>query len=194
MWDRTITVGSSGKTFGVTGWRVGWLIGSSSLIKSCIMTMSRTVFCVSTPLQEAIARSIENAIQNGYFENTRKAYLARREKLLSICEEIGCPVAIPQGGFFMLVNFEPFLKDKKILSHINVGISEEDPSQKESLDFAFCKWMTSVLGVTGIPPSAFYVSEENKKDSNTWVRFCFAKDEKTLENAHQRLLKLLKYK
>jgi kynurenine aminotransferase len=51
MWERTITVGSSGKTFGVTGWRVGWLIGPEALIKVTTCALARTVFCVSTPIQ-----------------------------------------------------------------------------------------------------------------------------------------------
>jgi aspartate/methionine/tyrosine aminotransferase len=51
MWERTITVGSAGKTFGVTGWRVGWLIGDRSLIKSILAIQARTVFTTPTPLQ-----------------------------------------------------------------------------------------------------------------------------------------------
>lgn len=50
-WERTITVGSGGKTFGTTGWRIGWLIGPKHLIGAALSAQTRIVFCVNTPLQ-----------------------------------------------------------------------------------------------------------------------------------------------
>jgi kynurenine aminotransferase len=51
FWNRTITIGSAGKTFGVTGWRVGWLIGPQELLAPALAAHTRIVFCVNSPLQ-----------------------------------------------------------------------------------------------------------------------------------------------
>jgi len=67
MWERTITVGSAGKSFAATGWRVGWLIGPESMIKPTLAASTRIVFCTNSPLQEAAAAGLEQVKQRGFF-------------------------------------------------------------------------------------------------------------------------------
>ena len=57
MWDRTITIGSAGKTFSVTGWKLGWAIGPQDLIRNCQVVHQNCVYTCPTPLQDAVARS-----------------------------------------------------------------------------------------------------------------------------------------
>ena len=56
MWDRTITIGSAGKTFSVTGWKLGWAIGPDNLIRNCQVAHQNCIYTCNTPCQEAVAR------------------------------------------------------------------------------------------------------------------------------------------
>ena len=59
MWDRTITIGSAGKTFSVTGWKLGWAVGPAHLISNCGVVHQNCVYTCPTPIQEAVARGFE---------------------------------------------------------------------------------------------------------------------------------------
>lgn len=69
FWKRTITVGSAGKQFSATGWRVGWLIGPADLIRACLAASTRVTFCTNSPLQEAAAAGFEQADEQQFFES-----------------------------------------------------------------------------------------------------------------------------
>ena len=90
--SRTITVGSAGKTFGCTGWRIGWLIGQPHLIKYAAAANTRVVFSCVSPLQEAVAVAFEQAEKHGYYEATVKAYQERMKTLNKVWDELGLPV------------------------------------------------------------------------------------------------------
>lgn len=70
MFERTISVGSAGKIFGVTGWKIGWCVGSAELIETVWRVHQFIPFCVATPLCEATAVAFEKASQSDYFEKT----------------------------------------------------------------------------------------------------------------------------
>lgn len=192
MWERTITIGSAGKTFGVTGWRIGWTIGPAELIKPVVGTHSRTVFCTVTPLQDAVARCLTLAPTNDYFEQTRFAYQRKRDILVSIFTELGLPVTIPQGSFFMLANMSRLVPEYGGMAQLQTRPSEEVPSTMETLDYSIARWLTSEIGVTGIPTSAFYAPERAHLAKH-WIRFCFAKSEDTLAQVKERLQGLRPY-
>lgn len=103
MWERTITVGSAGKSFACTGWRVGWLIGPQSLIGPTLAAQTRIVFCTNSPLQEAAAAGLEEAGKRGYWEQTVKEYEERRNVLLKYFDEVGLKYSTPYGSYFVLV-------------------------------------------------------------------------------------------
>lgn len=188
MWERTLTFGSGGKTFGVTGWRIGWIIGSAELIKPILAIQARTVFTTPTPLQDAVALGFEQGHKNGYFAQMRHDYQRRRDKAVAIFKELGLPVAIPHGSYFFMVD------TKKIRVDLPPRSSEEvsDPTIMESRDYAICRWLTTEIGVTAIPPSAFY-SPENTAMAANMIRICFCKTDETLDAAQDRLKKLLPY-
>ncbi|CAG8449271.1 2694_t:CDS:2 [Diversispora eburnea] len=184
MWERTITVGSGGKTFGTTGWRVGWLIGHKELIATALAAHTRVVFCVNSPLQEALAVSLECAETNDYYENNIAKYEAKREKLCTALSDAGLPYTIPQGSYFILANS----------AKIQVPEDYEFPEiiKKRPRDFKVCYWMAKEIGVVAIPPSEFYC-EENRYLAKDYVRFAFCKTDETLDAAAKALLKLRNY-
>jgi kynurenine aminotransferase len=103
MWERTITVGSAGKSFACTGWRVGWLIGPESLIGPTLAAQTRIVFCTNSPLQEAAACGLEQAEQRGYFKKQIEEYTERRDVLVKYFDELGLKYSLPYGSYFILV-------------------------------------------------------------------------------------------
>jgi kynurenine aminotransferase len=90
-------VGSAGKTFGCTGWRIGWLIGQEHLIKYVAAAHTRIVFTCVSPLQEAIAVAFEKAEQEGYYVRTVAEYQERMQTLNKVWDELGLPVP-SRGG------------------------------------------------------------------------------------------------
>lgn len=188
MWERTITVCSAGKAFGVTGWRVGWLFGPKELIKNVVSNHARTVFCVATPLQEAVARSFEKATELGYFEQQRQLYKKQRDKLVEIFGKLGIPVAVTQGSYFLMANTENLQIDAKPIHWEEFS----DPNIMEPHDYTVCRWLTTEIGVTAIPPSSFYDSE-NRDLARNLARFCFCKTDETISAAEKRLSKLSEY-
>ncbi|CAG8465198.1 9239_t:CDS:2 [Dentiscutata heterogama] len=175
LWERTITVGSGGKTFGTTGWRVGWSIGPKNLIKTVLAAQTRI---------EAIAISIEEADTHDYYEENIVLYEQRREKLCKALSDAGLPYTIPQGSYFILANTK----------RINIPENYEYPEvlNGRPRDFKVCYWMAKEIGVVAIPPSEFY-SEENRHLGEDYARFAFCKTDETLEAAAKALLKLKKY-
>lgn len=90
-WERTVTVGSAGKAFSCTGWRIGWLIGPSDLIRSCLAASTRVTFSTNSPLQEAAAEGLEKAGEKRFFENQREWYEKLKDTLLKQLDKLGLP-------------------------------------------------------------------------------------------------------
>ncbi|CAG8696417.1 11101_t:CDS:2, partial [Gigaspora margarita] len=177
LWEHTITLGSC-KTFGVTGWRVGWLIGPQNLISPVLAAHMRIVF------SEAIAISLEKADKQNYYEINCQLYEERREKFMKILSDVGLPYTIPQGSYYILVN----------TSKIRIPLNYQYPPEIhfQTKDYKFCYWMTKEIGVVSIPLSEFY-SEENKWLAQDYVRFAFCKSDDILDQAAISLQKLKNY-
>jgi len=184
MWDRTITVGSAGKTFSVTGWKIGWLIGSATLIQASKLAHARIAFCVATPLQEAVAVGFEKEVVNNFFEEQTAMFEKKKNYILDVFQEIGLPYSEPNGSYFCLVN----------TSSLNLpdSLNLASESSEETRDWKICKWLTTEIGVAAIPPSVF-CDESHKYIVKDWARFCFCKTDETLTQAAERLQSLRKY-
>ena len=143
IFARTITVGSAGKTFGCTGWRIGWLLGPEHLIKYVLAAHTRVVFTVNSPLQEAAAIAFEKAADEGYFKKTVEEYKERMHTFNSIWDELGLPYTVPQGGYFVLVNFSKVKipKDYPLPDTVTVGRAK---------DFGMAYWLTKEIGVVAM--------------------------------------------
>jgi len=120
MWDRTITLGSAGKTFSVTGWKIGWAYGPAPLIRNLQMVHQNSVSTCPTPLQEGVARSFEVELARlgqpeSYFLSLPRELKEKRDFMAKFLSEAGMRPTIPEGGYFMLADWSP-LTDKVDLS------------------------------------------------------------------------------
>lgn len=175
MWDRTITIGSAGKTFSVTGWKLGWSIGPEHLIKHLQTVMQNTLYTCPTPLQEAVAQGLLLNYKlmgqpDCYFSSLAEELEGKRDRLAAILREAGMTPVIPEGGYFMLVDVTPLNQD---LSHMG---------EDEAYDYKFVKWMIKEKKLAAIPVTAF-VGEESKEQFEKYIRLCFIKEDSTLEAA-----------
>ncbi len=171
MWERTITLGSAGKTFSVTGWKIGWAIAPEPLAHAVLMAHQWIPFAVTTPLQEAVGAAFEQVEERNYLHELSVMYQGKRDILLSALIEVGFPPVTPHGSYFILVD----------TTNLDTPLPTDDPR-----DVQICRWLTKEIGVTAIPPSAFYSPEHGHLAANV-ARFCFCKTDAILEAAATRL-------
>lgn len=113
MWERTITIGSAGKTFSMTGWKLGWAYGPSYLIKNLCVVHQTAIYTCATTVQEAVARGFEHEISvfetpDSYFQNMSKELKPKMNYLYKILKENGLKPILPDGGYFMIADWTPF--------------------------------------------------------------------------------------
>jgi aspartate/methionine/tyrosine aminotransferase len=166
MWERTLTLNSVGKTFSVTGWKIGWAVGPAALNQALRAAHQWVTFATSTPTQEATAVALEQAPAQGYYDQLRAEYAERRRLLREILEGIGLPTLPVEGSYFISADIGA------------LGFHD---------DGAFCRFLTTEIGVAAIPTSAFYVQPAS---APPFARFCFAKKRETLLAAGERLQRL----
>lgn len=176
MWDRTITIGSAGKTFSVTGWKIGWSYGPAKIMRNLQMVHQYTVGNCAAPLQEAVALAFEHELPrinspDCYFNILKQELLLKRNYMVTFLKETGFDITLPEGGFFITANWTK-LESKADLS------TETDAYR----DFRFTKWMTKNILLLGLPTSAFF-TQPNKLLGENFVRYCYMKKEETLRRA-----------
>ncbi len=174
MAERTITLGSAGKTFSVTGWKIGWAIAPPSLAHALFLAHQWIPFSVATPLQEAVAVAIEQGEANGYFPWLAAMYQAKRDRLLAALRDVGLTPVTPDGSYFILFD----------TSRLPVSVSAG-----ERRDVAVCRWLTTEVGVAAIPPSPFY-SAPHQPLADNLARLCFCKTDEMLDEAALRLARI----
>ncbi|KAJ2946650.1 hypothetical protein O0L34_g12707 [Tuta absoluta] len=181
MWERTITIGSAGKTFSVTGWKTGWAYCPANLMVNLQVVHQNCVYTHSTPVQEAVARAFEIELARRdspdcYMTDISKQLLPKRDYLVKALRENGFNPTVPDGGYFIVADWTN-LKNK-------IDLSQEPDKY---LDYKFTKKFAKEVGVLAIPPSAFY-SEAHKKLGENYARFCFNKKDENLQLA-EKLIK-----
>ncbi|XP_044727744.1 kynurenine aminotransferase [Chrysoperla carnea] len=182
MWERTITIGSAGKTFSITGWKTGWAYGPANLMVNLQMIHQNCIYTCNTPCQEAVARGFELELnrlgsEESYFKTLPKELEAKRDYMVKFLSDVGMVPTIPDGGFFLVADWTPLEK--------KVDLTTETDRYK---DYRFTKWMTKNIKFQGIPPSAFY-SAPHKPLAEDYVRYCFIKKDETLKEAAEILKK-----
>lgn len=182
MYERTITIGSAGKTFSMTGWKLGWAYGPAPLIRNLQIVHQNCIYTSNTPTQEAVGRGFETEVallradpEKCYFNRISEELRPKREILARALTEAGMNPVIPDGGYFMVADWT------KLKSLVQLD-SEPDKQQ----DFKFAKWMTKNVKLQGIPPSAFY-GDEHKHLGENLIRYCFFKKDETLHEASRIL-------
>lgn len=171
MAARTITLSSSGKIFNFTGWRVGWAIAPPPLTDAIRRARQYLSFCAPTPLQVAVTTAL--AANAAYFEGLRAEYQARRDFILPALRAAGLRVSVPRGAYFIMAEFSG-------------AAPLRAPAEAAGDDVAFCRWLTTAVGVAAIPASAMF-SPASKPLASRWARFAFCKQMTTLEQAAARL-------
>ena len=166
MRQRTITIDSMGKTFSVTGWKVGWAIAPEPLTRALRAVHQFVTFTNSVPFQEALADGLELAETHGYYDELRAVYAARRERLARVLADSGLPPMPARGAYFLLTDATTF------------GFRD---------DVSFCRHLCTEVGVAAIPTSVFYADPTK---APPLARFCFAKRDETIDAAAARLRKL----
>jgi N-succinyldiaminopimelate aminotransferase len=160
--DRTITIGSAGKTFSVTGWKIGWVTASADLVTAVIAVKQWLTYASGAPFQPAVAAGLGMSAEE--LRPIAEDLRARRDLLLPVLREVGFRVSVPDAGYFVVADAEPLGEsDAKALS---------DRLAREA-------------GVVAIPVSAFHRPEST--DGRSRLRFAFCKDDVTLETAAERL-------
>lgn len=166
MQDRTITICGLGKTFAVTGWRVGYCIASAELTDALRKVHDFTTVCAPTPLQEAMAAVI--GLPDTYYQWLQSFYASRRSRMLGILDMHGFKYAVPEGAYYVMADFR----------HLGRG---DD-------DMAFAYWLIDEVGVATVPGSSFYASDPGL--GRGLVRFAFPKKDETLGLVEKRFEKL----
>ncbi|MGH9717771.1 MAG: pyridoxal phosphate-dependent aminotransferase [Candidatus Acidiferrales bacterium] len=162
--DRTITINALSKTYGVTGWRVGWAIAPPEVTAAIRKVHDFMTVGAAAPLQEAGIVAMDFPAE--YYEKLARGYLERRDRLLGILSEAGFRCFKPRGAYYIMTDISAF------------GFPD---------DLAFAKYLVKEIGVAAVPGSSFY---HHPADGRNHLRFTFCKTEKTLQAAADRLSKL----
>ena len=177
----TLTVGSGGKNFYCTGWRIGWLIGYDYLIEPVRRAHTRICFCSPSPPQEALATAFEQAEAHDFWNTSRNTMQAKIKNFCAVFDELGMPYSIPQGGYFVMAN----------MSKVKLPEGYEWPAEvlDRPRDYKLAWFLIMEVGVAAIPPSEF-MTDEKKGFIEDWMRFAVCKNDEVLESAKERLRSL----
>jgi N-succinyldiaminopimelate aminotransferase len=165
MRERCLRIGSAGKTFSLTGWKVGYVTAAPALLQAAVKVHQFLTFTTPPNLQRAVAYGLGK--DESYFSGLAAELQRKRDFLAAGLKKIGFHVPQPpQGSYFISADFTPF--------------------DFNGDDVAFCRFLTADIGVAAIPVSAFF--EGN--GPATFARFAFCKQDNVLEEALQRLARL----
>jgi N-succinyldiaminopimelate aminotransferase len=165
MRDRSVKIGSAGKIFSLTGWKVGFVCAAPHIMKVLAKSHQFLAFTTAPNLQHAVAYGLGK--DDAYFESMRKTFARSRDRFTDGLRTLGFDVIPSQGTYFVNIDIAP--------------LNEPD-------DVAFCRRLVMEHGVAAIPVSAFYAEGAVKNV----VRFCFAKKDSTLDAGLERLAKAIR--
>ncbi len=160
MFERTLTISSAGKTFGLTGWKVGWATGPAELVSALRTTKQFMTYTNAAPLQPAIALGLR--LDDGYYSHLAASLRRKRDLLCAGLASIGFEVFKPAATYFVTADISP------------LGYSD---------GMEFCRALPGLAGVVAIPHSVFYDSDVGK----SLVRFAFCKRDEVLVEAISRM-------
>ncbi len=162
MAERTITISGFGKTFAMTGWRLGYACALDPLSTALRTVHDFTTICAPVPLQAACVTALE--LPDAYYQQLTQDYSARRDKIMGILEEARLTARPPEGAYYVMADFSGWDFDGD--------------------DYALARHLPEHYGVAVVPGSSFYATPGMGKKM---VRFAFAKKLETLEAAGARL-------
>ena len=161
MHQRTVRISSAGKTFSVTGWKVGWICAPAALTAAVRTAKQFVTFTSGTPFQHAVAEALTWGEE--YFAGYRSDYTRRRDLLLEALDDVGFRVLPPEGTYFIATDIRP------------LGFDDGD---------TFCRMLPGTVGVAAVPMSAFH---RDPAAGAPYVRFAFCKTDELLAEGARRL-------
>ena len=161
--DRTVTISSGGKTFSATGWKIGWLTAPATIVEAVLAVKQFLTFVNGAPFQPAIAVGL--GLPDSYFHTTATTLAAKRDLLSAGLVNAGFTVSAPQAGYFVVADAAA------------LGVTDAA---------AFCRALPAMVGVVGIPITAF-VHEDRRGPYASLVRFAYCKKVDLLERAAAQL-------
>lgn len=165
MAGRTVTIGSTSKTYSVTGWRVGWAAVADDALAGAIRKAHDFLTVgAAAPLQRAAAVALR--FPERYYRELRESYQQKRDRMLGILRESGFRPTVPRGAYYIMADF--------------TALSDED-------DTAFALRLVRDVGVATVPGSSFF---RDPSLGRRYVRFAYPKRDQTLEEAARRLARL----
>ena len=162
MRGRVISIGSAGKTFSFTGWKIGWATATPDLISAVRTTKQFLTYVSGGPFQYAVAEALD--LPDSYYTDMAADLKAKRDLMIAGLQEIGFGVYEPDGTFFITTDISP--------------LGEQDAME-------FCRELPDRAGVVAIPSAVFY--DDHPQEGRTMVRFAFCKRPEVLKEALSRL-------
>jgi N-succinyldiaminopimelate aminotransferase len=161
MRERTVSISSAGKTFSVTGWKVGWITAPAPLVRAVATVKQFTTFTHSGAFQLAVAHGLSRELE--WVEALRSSLQLRRDRLVDGLRTIGLTVHVPQATYFVVADVRP------------LGIDDALP---------FARSVPHAAGVVGVPVGVFC---DDADVGQPFIRFAFCKRDDVLDEAVQRL-------
>ena len=162
MFDRTISCSSLSKTYNMTGWRLGYVIGPESVIAGARKVHDFLTVGAAAPLQEAAVAALQ--LPESYYEQLTADYTQKKELFLTCLDKAGLSYTEPQGAYYVMVDVTAY------------GVEN---------DTEFCRWMAREVGVAAVPGSSFF-----HEPVNHLIRFHFSRSDAVLSEIGKRLQKL----
>jgi len=169
MAPRTITINSLSKTYSVTGWRVGWAIAGADITSRIRKVHDFLTVGAPTPFQKAGVCALN--MPGEYYTTLQERYEGARNRICAVLKTVGFNIEVPKGAYYIMA-YTDALMDR----------------YKEVDAYGFSLKLMDVTGIATVPGSAFYHSPDMGNDQ---VRFCFAKNDTTIQDVCQRLERLL---
>lgn len=161
MRERTVTISSAGKTFAVTGWKIGWVCAPAGLVTAVRTAKQFLTYVSGAPLQPAVALAL--GFDDEYYQRLRADLQAKRDLLCDGLTDLGLAVSVPQGTYFVTTDIRP--------------LGYEDGIE-------FCRMLPQRCGVVAIPHEVFY---DHRQAGRPLVRWAFCKRDEVLKEALDRL-------
>ena len=161
MWERTLTISSAGKTFAMTGWKIGWVSGPAALVAAVRTTKQFLTYVNGAPFQPAVAVGL--GLDDSFYASVTSDLRRKRDLLCAGLASVGFSVFKPAGTYFVTTDVRPLGYDDGV---------------------AFCRDLPKRAGVVAIPHSVFY---DNTSAGRPLVRFAFCKRDEVLVEAISRL-------
>lgn len=174
MEDRTVTISGLGKSYSVTGWRVGWAVADARLTTPIRRVHDYLTVCAPAPFQEA--GTVALGLPESYYAEMREQFTARKKVLVRGIRESGMTCMEPEGAYYIMADFAEVEWDQG--KYMCPGWTP---------DRAFAEFMAREIGVAVVPGSSFY---EGRRLGHSRLRFNFAKREDTLKEAADRMRRL----